>query len=522
MTACDQRAGAPSLAAGDPGKAQAPSAIRLVALPGRAWELLLAPAPGLIAVLLVTFAVYAPAINDWFYADDPLFLRHAQVTSWPAWFAQSIDFRNPKPVVEFNQYRPLYLLAFRAEYSAFGLHAMPYHLTNVLAHLANVALFWFVARRLTGRVWAAHLAAFVFGVHFAYGDAVRWVVNGNTPMATFFYLVAFLTFMKFADGGPRSRWYYVTFLLSFTAALLTHAITVPLAPVIVLWYFLMSRRPADVLRPAAWLPFVPMAAILVPYLVIQNWVHQHYFALSDSYQISWHMYDSYIHYLALSAYPVRFEDSSAVYVSAVMFVVMGFLLSQWRWSPLPLFAVAWYILTIAPDATSRIGDYGRLFYLGGLPLGLIVAVTVMRLGELVEKAGIGSRLAPLRGLVPYAGLAAAVLAVALVWKLQSIAEKSVPVPANTIAKQAEQNRDLIDGLRREIPTFGGSGTLYIARPPFNLVIYNDNPLRSLVQLYYGPIDVKAVAYRVYPYVSDEEIRAMLGPDDRLYVFDESR
>ena len=72
-----------------------------------------APQLVLAAILLLTFAVYAPTLTDWFMRDDFWFLRAAQTASSP-WvhIRDSLDFRSPGPPVEFSFYRPLYQASF--------------------------------------------------------------------------------------------------------------------------------------------------------------------------------------------------------------------------------------------------------------------------------------------------------------------------------------------------------------------------------------------------------------------------
>ena len=120
----------------------------------------LGPQLVLAAILLLTFAVYAPTLTDWFMRDDFLFLRAAQTASRPwVYIRDSFDFRSPGPPVDFTFYRPLYQASYLGFYKLFGLEAWPYHLLNVSVHLANAVLVWLIARKLTGRLLVAHAAA---------------------------------------------------------------------------------------------------------------------------------------------------------------------------------------------------------------------------------------------------------------------------------------------------------------------------------------------------------------------------
>lgn len=436
--------------------------------------------------------------------------------------AQSFDYRDPRPVPEFNEYRPLYLVTFRAEYSLFGLNAVGYHAVNLAVHLLAVVLLWFVARRLTQRTWAAHLAAAVFALHFAYGYAVKWVANGNTPMATVLYLLAFLMFMKYADTGPRRFWYYAGFLLSFVGALLYHQITMPLAVVLPAWYFLLRRRPADALRPASWLPFVPLALVMIPYVAINAWVREHYVNLSTGFQLGRHTYDNYIDYLSISKYPRAAQSSLRPQAAAVVLLLSGALLTQWRWSWLSVFAAFWFYAALAPDSLLGLGAFARLLYLPGPALAILVTTAAMRLVDLASTGLPKALLRPLRQAAPFLASLTVLAAAVLLIKGHSITSKTFAGTDNTIGKQAAANHALIDELRAVIPTIPSGGVLYVANPPFNLVIFNDDPLDNLVELYYGEVEVKSVPLKEPPFWNVAQTQAALRPQDRLFVFERGR
>jgi hypothetical protein len=495
---------------------------RLSELPPALWSRLLTPAAGLLAILLLAAALYAPSLRDWFVADDFWFLRHSQTTGWASWLGQSFDYRDPRPVPEFNEYRPLYLVTFRAEYSLFGLNAVGYHAVNLAAHLMAVVLLWFIARRLTQRTWAAHLAALVFALHFAYGDAIRWVANGNTPMATVPYLLAFLLFMKYTDAGPRRFWYHAAFLLSFVGAVLYHQVAISLAVVLPAWYFLLRKRPADALRPASWLPFVPLALVMIPYLAINAWVREHYPYLSTGFQFGGHMFDNYIDYLSMSVYPRAAGTSLPPHLAAPLLLLSGALLTQWRWSWLSVFAVFWFYAALAPNSVLILGSAGRLLYLPGVALAILVTTAAMRLVDLASSELPTTSLRALRQAAPLLASLAVLAAAALVIESHSIASKTYGVAGSTTGEQAAANHALIDELRAAIPSVPSGGVLYVVRPPFNLIIFNDDPLENLVALYYGQVEVKSVPLKEPPFWDVGQTQAALRPQDRLFVFERGK
>lgn len=131
----------------------------------------------LILALLLTAAAYVPALWAYFQEDDwGHLLRVANghdPWAFGPWF-----------------YRPLFLVAFRAMYNAFGLQAPLWHAATISLHLANVALIYWLVRRMGLRSTPAAIGAALFGVYPAGTGAVAWLCACSGVMSAFFGLAA--------------------------------------------------------------------------------------------------------------------------------------------------------------------------------------------------------------------------------------------------------------------------------------------------------------------------------------------
>src|SRR5262245_28911973 len=86
-------------------------------------------------ILLLTFAAYAPTLNDFFVGDDTWFLRSAQTQPLGDYTLKVFDYREVGTLPELNRYRPLYPLAWRLQYEMFGLQPLYYRAVVLAAHL---------------------------------------------------------------------------------------------------------------------------------------------------------------------------------------------------------------------------------------------------------------------------------------------------------------------------------------------------------------------------------------------------
>jgi tetratricopeptide (TPR) repeat protein len=107
---------------------------------------------------------------------------------------------------------PLTSISYMLGVSLHGLSPAGHHATNVLLHAVNAVLVLLVFRRLTGSLWAATLAAFLFAVHPLQAEVVAWVSGRKDLLATFFWLLTLWAYTRFADH-PTPRHILPVYLL---------------------------------------------------------------------------------------------------------------------------------------------------------------------------------------------------------------------------------------------------------------------------------------------------------------------
>ncbi|MDX2169142.1 MAG: tetratricopeptide repeat protein [Deltaproteobacteria bacterium] len=100
-------------------------------------------------------------------------------------------------------YRPLIFVSYAAERRLWGLSPNRFHLTNLLLHLANVALLIAVARRSGGSDIAALTGAALFALHPIQSEAVAYISGRTDLLVVFGALLSCLVWL--GDGPPRRR-----------------------------------------------------------------------------------------------------------------------------------------------------------------------------------------------------------------------------------------------------------------------------------------------------------------------------
>jgi protein O-mannosyl-transferase len=242
----------------------------------------------LLGVAGATFIGFASSLNhgfvDWDDVENFVTNPHYRGLGWA-------QLRWMWTTVLLGHYIPVSWMTLGADYLAWGMNPTGYHLTNVLFHSANAAVFYLVAQRLIQRsmldaatayplAWrlSAALAALLFAVHPLRVESVAWVTERRDVLSGFCYLLAVWAYLRDAEAPIDKRlrqrpWYWVS-LACFVLALLSKAITVTLPMVLVVldiyplrrigrstdgWWSGPARR-----RWAEKVPFILASALVTP------------------------------------------------------------------------------------------------------------------------------------------------------------------------------------------------------------------------------------------------------------------
>ncbi len=121
-----------------------------------------------------------------------------------------------------NNYHPLCMLSLAVNYHFSELDPKPYYTTNILIHIANTILVFFLivvlCRRLrveeAGILFITGFGALWFGVHPMRVESVSWIAERKDVLYAFFYFAGMLTYMQYIKGDAKKWfWYGVTYFL---------------------------------------------------------------------------------------------------------------------------------------------------------------------------------------------------------------------------------------------------------------------------------------------------------------------
>jgi len=119
---------------------------------------------------------------------------------------------------ESGYYRPLSMLWFMLDYHIWKLQAFGFHLTNILIHLGNSILVFFIIFKISQNRFLSVLTALFFAVHPIHVEAVVPIYNRMGIQAVLCMLAAFCAFLN-AENFRRTGWLAVSLVFLFLGLL---------------------------------------------------------------------------------------------------------------------------------------------------------------------------------------------------------------------------------------------------------------------------------------------------------------
>src|SRR3989338_8070945 len=170
----------------------------------------------LIILSLLAGLVYSNSFSVPFHFDDHLNI------------VENARIKQPASFTDFSGTRYVGFLSFALNYQFGGLNVFGYHLVNLLIHIANVFLvYWLVLLLFRASSspspiphspspfapWIALTTALLFLVHPIQTQAVTYIVQRFASLVTLFYLLAVVCYLKwrlgaypaFGTGDARGR-----------------------------------------------------------------------------------------------------------------------------------------------------------------------------------------------------------------------------------------------------------------------------------------------------------------------------
>lgn len=220
----------------------------------------------LLLLLSLSFSIYSPALQNQFtnFDDNRYVTQNDRIKSVDSVSIQALF---SKFVVGHHAYTPLTFLTYAIEYHFFGIDPFIYILDNILLHLLNIALVFWLIFILTNSLLPTVIVTSIFATHPMNVESVVWIAERKSLLCSFFYLAGLISYTtihlqnKIPKKNPlpiktSSFLNFITVLFFFASLLSKPAgITFPLSLLAIDYYFKKSFHITDFFKK------IPLLAI---------------------------------------------------------------------------------------------------------------------------------------------------------------------------------------------------------------------------------------------------------------------
>lgn len=348
---------------------------------------------GLIASVAV---VYAQVHSFAFFCDDDsqylIHNPHIKALSWSSlWWDLTTDWQ--------GNWQPLTWLSYQIEYQLWGFDAGPYHIVNVLFHIANSILLFLFLSRLTGTIGRSAFVAGLFALHPLHVESVAWIAERKDVLSAFFWILTLWVWLRFAEKPTVPRYLVVGLLVILSYLSKTMSITLPFV-MLLLDFWPLRRTPwnspeSTSLPRVSWrqliLEKLPLLALAIIPAILIFQAQVNYMAVKSlgsiplPYRIE-NCLVSYVRYVGLFLCPSDLSYfypyaiwKPFVWIAAAIILLAITALAVWRVKSEPYLLVGWlwFVGVMFPvNGLVQVGIHAmndHYTYLPSIGLGIIVA-----------------------------------------------------------------------------------------------------------------------------------------------------
>lgn len=167
----------------------------------------------IIAALLVLaiIGIYAQTTKfDFVSVDDFEYVRdNYAINNGVSWEAIKWAFQNNVA----GNWHPITMLSHMLDCQIYGVVPGAHHYTNVLLHIANTLLLFFLLLRMTRKqannLWPCAFVAMLFALHPLHVESVAWISERKDVLSGFFFMLTLWAYVRYTEvpkAGNSGVW----------------------------------------------------------------------------------------------------------------------------------------------------------------------------------------------------------------------------------------------------------------------------------------------------------------------------
>lgn len=192
----------------------------------------------LAPVLVLTFILYATTLSNYFiinWDDDGYIINNPMLKDF-SWNSIVFMFTH----FHLDNYHPITTLSNAIEYHLFQLNPTPYHFNNIMLHLLNTGLVFYLIKLLLKNKEAAFIVALLFAIHPMHVESVAWISERKDLLYTAFFLLSLILYHRFITENNNKCLIYAVAMMLLSC--LSKSAAVALTPVLFLVDFYGGKK----------------------------------------------------------------------------------------------------------------------------------------------------------------------------------------------------------------------------------------------------------------------------------------
>ena len=309
---------------------------------------------------IVVFAFYPSITADFIMLDDPIMIKANP-------YITNLSVSNIKDMFSscyLKLYHPIVTLSFALEYSISKLNPYLYHTDNILLHLFNALLVFFIIKNLSKNSLISYITATLFALYPTTVEAVAWVTARKDTLYSFFFLLSILFYLK-TDDSKHTKLFFGLSFFSFLLSCMSKPTAVTLPLVLMLTDFYKNKLDFKFDTIKKYIPFFITSFIFIYVAICSHYsfeekaittIFTRYINFLDAhFHILFYIY-KFIFPINLSClYPSFYNHydimpSYILYSSALLYICIYFSIFTLKFSKKIFFGLFLFLITVLPSS----------------------------------------------------------------------------------------------------------------------------------------------------------------------------
>ena len=257
-----------------------------------------------------------------------------------------------------GHYQPLTILSYALDHHFYKLNPLGYHLTNLILHLLNSLLVFYLIYLLSGNIGVSFITAILFGIHPLHVESVAWVSERKDVLYSFFFLSSCIAYLYYRRREHSSK-YYILSLFLFLCSLLSKSMAVTLPLLLLLMDYYLKRKPSKTIFldkiPYFFLSIISCLIVFFGVILFGGIRQEAHFSLLSTLSVASYAVIFYLGKLFLPIklsclYPYyNFEYNPTYLYSIIAVILLSVLIVLYvKYTRKILFGAALFLLTLLP------------------------------------------------------------------------------------------------------------------------------------------------------------------------------